>query len=271
MRLISVTGRVTVGPGNTISGNSSDGVQIASSSNQRIVANSIFGNGLSDGQGINLVSGANHNINAPAITDASTLAGTTTGHGTFQGTSGQVVFIEFFSSPSCDPNGGGQNYLGAITAAANGNGLAQFTFSVPTGPGQAFITATATDTTAVDTSGFSNCFASTVVGSLSATLSQPVDQHIDLTAPGSQDWAVWGFGGSTSLTAAVRKANGSGISDLSPSSPNDGPARNFSQFSFPLVPFGFDWSDGTRLSRRLARAPASPRPSRTGLFVHRSR
>ena len=43
----------------------------------------------------------------------------------------------------------------------------------------------------------------------------------------------------------MRKAGGAGISDLSPSNPSDGPARNFGQFAYPLVPFGFDWSDGT--------------------------
>ena len=179
------------------------------------------------------------------ITDASTAGGTTTGHGTFQGSPNAPAFIEFFSSPSCDANGSGQNYLGSVTATADGNGSGQFSFSFPTGPGTAFLTATTTDTATVDTSEFSTCLASTVVGSLSATLSQPVNQDIDLTAAGPLDWAVWGFGNSASLTANVRKAGGAGISDLSPSTPSDGPARNFGQFAFPLVPFGFDWSNGT--------------------------
>ncbi len=63
--MLGVTGKVTVGPGNTISGNEEEGVEIATASGQRIVANSIFGNG---GKGILIDSGANHDIPAPVIT-----------------------------------------------------------------------------------------------------------------------------------------------------------------------------------------------------------
>ena len=144
VRVIGATGKATIGPGNTITGNTTDGVQIDTSSGQRIVANSIFGNG---GKGILIDPGANDDITAPVITDATTAGGTTTGHGTFQGSPNGAGLHRVLQQPDRDPNGSGQNYLGSITATADGNGSGQFSFSFPTGPGIAFLTATTTDTT----------------------------------------------------------------------------------------------------------------------------
>ena len=86
-------------------------------------------------------------------------------------------------------------------------------------------------------------------GTLSGQLSTDVVQHADLTSLGTEDWAVWGYansGTSTSLAPDVRKAGGSGISDLTDVHANGAPLRGLGQFaSVGDEPFGFDWSDGT--------------------------
>ncbi len=263
VRTLSVTGGVTIGPGNTIAGNLGDGVQISGGSSQRVVANSIHGNGIGDGggKGIHVYPGANDDIVPPSIADASTLGGTTTGHGTFQGAPSQTVWVELFNSPSCDPNGGGDTYLGAVTATADGNGKAVFSFSIGTGTGTAFVTATATDTSSADTSEFSNCLASsngaaglgTLVGDVVQDPggSSPDEYPVDLSATGSEDWAIWGYAGdgtSTSLVPDERKANGSAISKLTNIDPDPSvPLRGLGQFNCgnpTCPPFLFGWSDG---------------------------
>jgi CSLREA domain-containing protein len=85
------------------------------------------------------------------------------------------------------------------------------------------------------------------VGTLSGSLSTNGQQNADLTSLGSQDWAVWGYAGngtSASLVPDVRKAGGSGISDLTDIHQNGAPLRGLGQFASDL-PFSFDWSDGT--------------------------
>ena len=97
-----------IGPGNTVAGNSGDGVIVDGSSiSDRIVANSIHDNA---GQGISLGSGANDDLPAPTIT--SVTSGTVTG--TVSGPTGPTtIWIEFFRNPSCanTANGAGQTYL----------------------------------------------------------------------------------------------------------------------------------------------------------------
>ncbi|HET7138406.1 MAG TPA: NosD domain-containing protein, partial [Gaiellaceae bacterium] len=126
VRVLDASG-ITIGPGNTVTANSSDGIEIAGGSGNRIVANSIFGNGANvvGAKGIRIDPGANGDIAAPVLTDAASASGTTTGHGTFQGTSpNEQVFVELFAGSSCDPRGGGERYLGSVTATGNANGFA---------------------------------------------------------------------------------------------------------------------------------------------------
>ncbi len=143
-----------------------------------------------------------------------------------------------------------------MTATADGNGSAQFSFSVPTGPGQAFITATATDTTAADTSEFSNCVATSAGGSLAGSV-QPDPQlpgPVDLTAAGSEDWAVWGLGNDTTLSPSDRKAGGGGISDLTNIDPDPSvPLRGLGALGQQVLKFS--WTDGTA------------NPAQTGVFA----
>ena len=68
--------------------------------------------------------------------------------------------------------------------------------------------------------------------------------NVNLTALGTEDWAVWGYGSggtSTSLTPNVSLAGGSGISDLTYLNPNTQPLRGLGQFD---VNFSFSWTNG---------------------------
>ena len=111
------------------------------------------------------------------------------------------------------------------------------------------MTATSTDPNATDTSMFSTCAVvqgnSPGTGTLSGSLALNGGQNIDLTALGTQDWAVWGFansGMSTSLTPDLRKANGFGISDLTDIPVSGAPLRGLGQFP-DQEPFTFSWTN----------------------------
>jgi len=106
-----------------------------------------------------------------------------------------------------------------------------------------------------------------VVGSLTATIQQDpgvigAPANVNLTANGNEDWAIWGYangGTSTSLAPDVRKAGGSGISNLTSidTTPNV-PLRGLGQFA---EPFTFDWSDGDS-------PPPDPSKPATGGIQH---
>jgi hypothetical protein len=88
--------------------------------------------------------------------------------------------------------------------------------------------------------------AAPATGSLTGTLnkftpSTPAGVGVDLTATGSEDWAIWGLDSSTSLTPDARKNGGSEISALSNVGATD--VRNFGMD--PANPFEFTWSNGT--------------------------
>jgi CSLREA domain-containing protein len=139
-----------IGPGNRIAHATHDGVWIPSGVGDRIVANSIFDSG---NLGIELASGANHNIAAPVITSVSN--GVVTGN--FPGFNSSV-FIEIFINGSCTgqfASGAGQTFAN-FTSAGPGE---TWSASVPgLEPGEG-VTATATDALSSDTSEFSNCAA----------------------------------------------------------------------------------------------------------------
>ncbi len=240
-----------LGPGNTIANSTGDGIALRNLGTapvgNRIVANSIYANG---GAGIALGDGGNNGLPAPTVTSAST----TSASGMATGPAGSTLFVEVFGNPSCDgaANGAGQTY-GTYTSVTlptgQGNTTAAWTAGFASLPSGAGVTATATNSATNDTSTFSTCTTVGAVGSggsVSGSVAQTVDDHIDLTAAGTEDWALWGYDqGSISLAPDVRKANGFGISALSATHVDDGPPRNFGQFAYPLVPFGFDWSDGS--------------------------
>ena len=146
--------------GNVISGNDNHGVQIvgASATGNRILRNSIFGNGNPGGLGIDLNNdgvtlndnrardrdtGPNLLQNFPVLSSAST----TQIKGALKSRPRRTFTIQFFSNPA--PNfptlfGEGQTFLGETTVRTNRKGKASFTFTTAVSAGE-FVTATATD------------------------------------------------------------------------------------------------------------------------------
>jgi parallel beta-helix repeat protein len=142
--------------------------------NNRIVSNSIFGNGA---LGIDLGSagatlndhcdsdtGANLQQNFPVLTQA--VSGVVTGiRGTLDASTATVFVLQFFGNPACDPSGygEGQVYLGDASVMTGASCTTSFLLKLPVSlpPGYA-ITATATDQ-AGNTSEFSACITVTGV------------------------------------------------------------------------------------------------------------
>jgi hypothetical protein len=141
------------GAGNTISGNSTNGVLVSADKGDTISRNSIFANGA---LGISLASGANNNIVAPTISTA-TLSGTMlTVKGTFTAPTANVSYVlEFFANPTGDAEG--KIYLGSLPVTPTSTGTQNFTSTTTTTVTgtNPLITATLTDNTG-DTSQFSN-------------------------------------------------------------------------------------------------------------------
>ena len=136
----------TVGPGNVIAYNISDGVAVdgGSTTGNTITQNSIFSNTL----GIDLTVGANGGIAAPVIVT------TTVGSVNIVGTACPNCTVEVFENG--DTDGEGETYVGNTTADAGGT----FTVTVSS-LSDPHLTATATDVVS-GTSKFSSVFTTTV-------------------------------------------------------------------------------------------------------------
>jgi len=148
--------------GNVIAFNTGIGVWIDNGAKRNaVLGNSIFSN---NGMGIDLYPGgvtpndqldadtglqtANEDQNYPVITTITPNGNNTNINGTFNSLANTQFRLEFFSSPAADATGFGEakTFLGFLNVNTDGNGDANFNFSVPTasivGP---FITVTATD------------------------------------------------------------------------------------------------------------------------------
>ncbi len=172
------SGATCTGACNKIAFNTNQGVLIVEAGNigNRIIGNSIFSNGA---LGIDLApngvtpndtgdgdAGPNGLQNFPVLTGALTLGNGTNRTTTFQGSlnsaASKLYRIEFYANTTCDPsgNGEGQRYLGFtnVTTNLSGNAIINVTLPTPTGIAAGdFVTATATDVTAMNTSEFSAC------------------------------------------------------------------------------------------------------------------
>ncbi|OIO88289.1 MAG: hypothetical protein AUK03_16580 [Anaerolineae bacterium CG2_30_64_16] len=115
--------------------------------------NSIFSN---KGGGIVLV-GANNNQKAPVIGSVSVAGGSTTVVGTLTSVASTTFRLEFFSNDECDAASfeQGKTYLGSVEVTTDADGKAPFQFQH--GGGAQNVTATATNLSTGDTSGFSAC------------------------------------------------------------------------------------------------------------------
>ncbi len=197
--------------------------------------------------------GANDLQNFPVITQATSAVGTTI-DGTLNSVAATTYHLDFYSNPTCDPSGygEGQLYVGSQDVTTNGTGDASFSATFPSvtvASGDA-VSATATDP-AGNTSEFAQC--ATVNGGSAGSLTgavqpDPAVADVNLSALGTEDWAIWGSaanGTSTSLAPNSRKLGANEISSLTNIDPSPSVVlRGLGQF--PAVePFYFGWANGT--------------------------
>ncbi len=151
-------GGTAAGNANLISANGSDGVQLfdAATTNNSIRGNSIFNN---TGLGIALYSTANNTQAAPVIGSA-VVSNITRVVAELTSLPSRVFRIEYFASPTGDPEG--KTFLGTTNVTTSAGGTITFTNSLPvTLPTGQVVTATATDP-AGNTSQFSAPFTATM-------------------------------------------------------------------------------------------------------------
>ena len=84
---------------------------------------------------------------------------------------------------------------------------------------------------------------------LSGSFNESIVKPVDLTAAGDSDWALWSYNSSAvpaALTPTETKAGGGRkISDLTIVNGDGTPTRGFGGFADDLVPFNFNWTDGS--------------------------
>jgi hypothetical protein len=144
---------------NLIAFNGSSGVKIDTANADQILGNSIDQNGS---LGIALVGGGNDNQAAPTIVQVKSDTTRTTVKATLTSIPSKTFRIELFSSPACDPSGGGEGatFLGTKTIATDGTGAATFSIQVNVLPAGLALTETATRQDILETSQFSVCASS---------------------------------------------------------------------------------------------------------------
>lgn len=147
------------GQGNTIAFNFAAGVIVPSGTGDSILSNSMFSNGQ---HGIFLSGSGNNAQTAPVVL---AVAGGGTGsniEGSLTSVPDTAFLIQFFGSLVPDPSGHGQGqtFLGSTTVTTNASGFAAIDFDVFSGLAVGeWLTATATNQSTGDTSGFSNAVA----------------------------------------------------------------------------------------------------------------
>lgn len=124
--------------------------------------------------------GSNNLQNYPALTGATSAAGSTTITGTLNSTASLAYSLDFFHSPACDPygNGEGRTYIGSATVNTDGSCNAPVSVTLPVGiAAGGVITATATDAQG-NTSEFSACRTVTNPGGNTTTLTPTADTWV---------------------------------------------------------------------------------------------
>ena len=150
-------GGTVAGAGNTIAFNILAGVSVVSGTGDSILTNSIYSNGQ---LGIVLVTpslppGPNNLQAAPILTTAVGGGPTSSVQGTLASVPSTSFLIQFFTNVVPDPSGYGQGQtpIGSITVTTDSNGNATFSFTPANSlPANAWVTATATNTSTGDTS-----------------------------------------------------------------------------------------------------------------------
>ncbi len=247
--IIVTAGGSTIGPANKILDNQSFGIRIALGDGTRITQNGI--DGTVGGLGIDLAAGANNDQASPVVTSAAGSGSNIEVQGTLTSTPSTTFTVEFFRSPTCNSSGSGEGatYLGSSTeVVTDGGGNASFDVPVPASGAGTVVTATATDPSG-NTSEFSQCATLSSAGTIDGSVAQdPAPADVNLSALGTEDWAIWGSangGTSTSLDPDSRKLGANEISPLTNVDPDPSVVlRGLGQF--PAVePFYFGWANGS--------------------------
>jgi CSLREA domain-containing protein len=199
---------------NIIAFNGGAGVSITSGTGNTLADNSIYSNGAlgidlgadgvtpNDGGG-DPDSGANNLQNFPVLNSVTPNGNALKVQGTLTSTSFTKYIIRLFSNSSCDPsgNGEGESNVAGKFVTTDLNGSADFSFDLSASFSGSFITATATDLAAGDTSEFSQCkqapFVSTIqFGTPSMSVVEDCTEVIvnvsrsgDTTLPASVDYS----------------------------------------------------------------------------------
>ena len=278
-------GGVEAGQGNHIGDSGLGIVDILPSSGVTIRGNSMDGDsGLGIAFNVNGTSTPNDSLDAdkanggpqnyPVLTSVSGNPNTATVTGTLDSQPTHHYNLDFYASPTCNASGQGEgaSFVGTTTVDTDAQGHADF--SVPLTGVSGVVTATATGDDG-STSEFSACKSFTsgqcatcgggggATGSLAGSVAYDASgSPYDLTALGTEDWAIWGYangGTSTSLAPDERKRGGSAISDLENIDPP--PAIPLRGLGYHVEPFTFSWSDGLggSANRRPRRHPAQRR------------
>jgi len=157
---------------NTIAHNLGHGVMVVGVGHERnsIRANSIFSNrfrgialgdlgGPAPNDPDDVDAGYANNLqNYPVLTSAVWNAGTLEVRGTLNSTPNTPFVIDFYSNTACDPGGFGEGEVWRHTVQVTTNASGDATINAPFAyPGTGFITATATNQIAGETSEFSQC------------------------------------------------------------------------------------------------------------------
>jgi uncharacterized repeat protein (TIGR01451 family) len=157
---------------NIIANNLDAGVVVASGIDNPIRGNSIYGNGGSPANGIDLGRngltpndaedadvGANNLQNFPLITSALGSSSSITIHGTFNSAAAQSYDLDFYANTACATSGSGEGqvYLGRKSVNTDASGNAAFDVTLNANVSGRFMTATATDALG-NSSEFSPCF-----------------------------------------------------------------------------------------------------------------
>ena len=223
----SIIGGINSGEGNLISGNTTNGVTIGSTSarGNQMRGNSIVGNG---GLGIDLGgngvtandvgdvdTGANLSQNFPVLTSVLSSGGNTLVRGSLNSAASTTYTLDFYSNATADSSGygEGETYLGSgnVTTDASGNATINLTLTGVTLANGLAISATATDPSG-NTSEFSRDVTSNLtlsVGSASVTegntgtvaLNFPVTLNVAPVQPVSVDYTT--AGGTGTATAGT--------------------------------------------------------------------
>lgn len=178
---------------NVIGFNPGDGIYIEGGAGHNIPGNVIEGNG---GLGIDLGpngvtpndtgdgdSGANGLQNFPVFTQVAATIDDLRLTGTLNSRANTTYRLDFYNSSACDPTGYGEGrwYLGTTEISTNASGNAAFDVTLPrVVPTGTFMTATATDLAANNTSEFSACAEAILYASTPLNFAVQVLSEIDI-------------------------------------------------------------------------------------------